>query len=115
MYAHEFLTPALAKALPSQQSSLGLTPEAFDPNKTLDCNAGKATTRVDAIYSPSRIAQDPHDYSKRENGTTGHAQRQKTFACMPQSRNLFDSFSPAGDESTSRSPAIGVSRESKLP
>jgi hypothetical protein len=113
--ADAFVRPASVKALPSQQAHPDLTSVTFDSEETLDHNAGKASTSVDANSSPSRTAQDPYDYRKRKDGTSNRVvQRRNTFVDMPQCADIFHPYSRVGNESTSHLLILDVSRESKL-
>jgi hypothetical protein len=113
--ADAIVRPASVKALPSQQAHPDLTSVTFDSEETLDHNAGKATTRVDANNSPSRIAQDPYDYRKRKDGTGNRVvQRRNSFMLMPQCADIFHPYSRVGNESTSHLLILDVSSESKL-
>jgi hypothetical protein len=113
-FAHGLARPEPVKALSSRQAHSDTKPGTLDAKRILHRNAGKARTRVGANHSLPRIVQNPHDYPKRKNGTFSRLQRQKTFATMPQARDVFHSFSPVGNENTSHSRVLDSSRESNL-
>jgi hypothetical protein len=105
---------ALVKALPLQQVHSDVKPGTFDPEKTLDRNAGKPTTPIDANNSLHRISQDPYDYRKRKDGTCSRVASRNTIMRMSQCIDMFHPSSRIGNESTSLPLILGVSRESKL-
>ena len=106
--------PTTSNALRSREPHMNYTSLTCDSEDTVDRNAVRAGSHIEADNAQYGNAQNPSDYLKKRDGTCSRVQRRKTFADMPQSFDIFHPFSRVGNEIASHPLRFDVSSKSNI-